>query len=83
MRGVLPPAAFLPVAEDAGLLGPLGDWVVVQALGDLGTPVLLLSGSPAEGRLAHGLVPRRLPAGRAQFATRKSGAVLLQTPLPG
>ena len=35
VRGVLPPAAFLPVAEDAGLLGPLGDWVVVQALGDL------------------------------------------------
>ena len=35
VRGVLPPAAFLPAAEDAGLLGPLGDWVVVQALGDL------------------------------------------------
>ena len=35
VRGVLSPAAFLPVAEDAGLLGPLGDWVVVQALGDL------------------------------------------------
>ena len=35
VRGVLRPAAFLPVAEDAGLLGPLEDWVVVQALGDL------------------------------------------------
>jgi diguanylate cyclase (GGDEF)-like protein len=35
VRGVLPPAAFLPVAEDAGLLGPIGDWVVVQALRDL------------------------------------------------
>ena len=35
VRGVLAPAAFLPVAEDAGLLGPVGDWVVVQALSDL------------------------------------------------
>ena len=35
VRGVLDPGEFLPVAEDAGLLGPLGDWVVVQALGDL------------------------------------------------
>ncbi len=34
-RGVLGPADFLGVAEDAGLLGPLGDWVVVRALGDL------------------------------------------------
>ena len=34
-RGVLAPDEFLPLAEDAGLLGPLGDWVVVQALGDL------------------------------------------------
>jgi diguanylate cyclase (GGDEF)-like protein len=35
VRGVLGPAAFLPVAEDAGLLGPIGDWVVVQAIADL------------------------------------------------
>ena len=35
VRGVLGPADFLAVAEDTGLLGPLGDWVVVQALGDL------------------------------------------------
>ena len=35
VRGVLGPAEFLAVAEDTGLLGPLGDWVVVQALGDL------------------------------------------------
>jgi diguanylate cyclase (GGDEF)-like protein len=35
VRGVLPPDAFLTAADDAGLLGTLGDEVVVQALGDL------------------------------------------------
>ncbi len=84
---------FLPLGRDFGFhlvvsrraggmaraqFGPL-----LQALGDLGTPVLLLSGSPAEGRLAHGLIPRRLTVGRGLFATRTSAPVLLQTPLPG
>ena len=35
VRGLLAPAAFLEVAEDAGLSGAVGDWVVVQALRDL------------------------------------------------
>ncbi len=52
---------------------------LLQSLGDLGTPVLLLSGSPTEGRLAHGLVPRPLPAGRARFATRGAEPQLIQT----
>ena len=52
---------------------------LLQSLGDLGTPVLMLSGSPTEGRLAHGLVPRLLPAGRARFATRDAGPQMIQT----
>jgi diguanylate cyclase (GGDEF)-like protein len=43
-RGVLAPAELLALAEDAGLLGPLGDWVVVHALGDLAA-----SGDPELG----------------------------------
>jgi diguanylate cyclase (GGDEF)-like protein len=35
VRGVLGPATVLPMAQGAGLVGPLGDWVVVQALRDL------------------------------------------------
>ena len=35
MRGLLLPGEFLPVAEDAGLLGPVGDWVVRRALHEL------------------------------------------------
>ena len=31
IRGVVPPAAFLPVAEEIGVMVPLGDWVVDAA----------------------------------------------------
>jgi diguanylate cyclase len=34
-RGPIPPMTFIPVAEDAGLIGPLGDWVRNEALGQL------------------------------------------------
>jgi diguanylate cyclase (GGDEF)-like protein/PAS domain S-box-containing protein len=30
-RGLLPPAAFIPVAEDTGLIEPLGRWVLREA----------------------------------------------------
>jgi len=53
---------------------------LLQSLGDVGTPVVLLSGSPAEGRLAHGLVPEILPAGRARLATRSIVPQFIHTP---
>jgi diguanylate cyclase (GGDEF)-like protein len=35
-RGAISPAVFIPIAEDAGLIGAIGDWVRREALRQLG-----------------------------------------------
>jgi diguanylate cyclase (GGDEF)-like protein/PAS domain S-box-containing protein len=34
-RGMVPPLEFIPVAEDSGLIRPIGDWVLEQAVSQL------------------------------------------------
>jgi EAL domain-containing protein (putative c-di-GMP-specific phosphodiesterase class I) len=36
-RGLVPPLEFIPVAEDSGLIKPIGAWVFEQAMSQLGS----------------------------------------------
>ncbi|MBI3433451.1 MAG: EAL domain-containing protein [Hydrogenophilales bacterium] len=33
-RGMIPPSVFIPMAEDSGMIGPIGDWVLNTACSD-------------------------------------------------
>ena len=69
--GRLLPADFIPLAEESGLIGPLGDWVLHRACEDLaGREVLVsvnisahqLGRGDLPGRVAHALAETGLPA---------------------
>lgn len=47
-RGSISPATFVPVAEDIGLIIPIGEWVLRQACREVGRLRRLLAGKSAE-----------------------------------
>jgi EAL domain-containing protein (putative c-di-GMP-specific phosphodiesterase class I) len=55
-RGDVPPQSFIPVAEDCGLIGPIGSWVMQEACRqardwlDMGLPVTPLAVNVSAGR---------------------------------
>ncbi|ONG59108.1 hypothetical protein BKE38_00055 [Pseudoroseomonas deserti] len=55
-RGLVPPDAFIPLAEEIGLIVPIGEWVLARACADA-------AGWPGAPRVAVNLSP-------AQFASR-------------
>ena len=52
-RGLVPPLDFIPLAEDCGLIGPLGEWVLRRACADAAP-------WPDDIRVAVNLSPRQL-----------------------
>jgi diguanylate cyclase (GGDEF)-like protein len=52
-RGMIPPSEFIPVAEEIGLIVPLGEWVLRQACLDAAT-------WPEQVKVAVNLSPRQL-----------------------
>ncbi|WP_166389353.1 type VII secretion protein EccCa [Nocardioides ochotonae] len=68
----------LVVARRAGGAARALHEPVLQTLRDLGTPGLLLSGSPEEGPLLAGLRPVAAPPGRGRLVTRDRGIEVVQ-----
>ncbi|MDZ7782630.1 MAG: EAL domain-containing protein [Halioglobus sp.] len=73
--GMIPPYRFIPVAEETGLIGDLGDWVITEACRQLQT-------FRAEGlnlpRVAVNVSARELPT----RIVERVGAALAQSDLP-
>ncbi|MGY2048183.1 EAL domain-containing protein [Methylobacterium sp. JK268] len=72
-RGLVSPAAFIPLAEETGLIGPLGEWVLRTACAEA-------AGWPDHLTVAVNLSPVQFRDGRLAAAFR---TILAETGLPG
>lgn len=88
-RGLVPPLDFIPVAENSGLIEPIGAWVVWEACRQLAEwrrlgldPSVSVNASPRELRrpdfvrnIAHQLRSRELPPSRLTVEITESAAM--------
>jgi diguanylate cyclase (GGDEF)-like protein/PAS domain S-box-containing protein len=65
-HGMMPPGDFIPLAEESGLIGPIGEWVLQEAC-------RVAAGWPAEMSIAVNLSPVQF--GQAGLAAKVTGAL--------
>ena len=61
-RGAIPPSVFVPIAEEIGLIGPLGEWVIRRACQDA-------KGWPRSLKIAVNLSPDQFHSGSRLLST--------------
>jgi diguanylate cyclase (GGDEF)-like protein/PAS domain S-box-containing protein len=82
-RGMVSPALFIPLAEEIGLIGTIGAWVLRRACADAagwpGEPRIAINLSPAQfrdnklaGQVAAALADAGLPASRLELEVTES-----------
>jgi EAL domain-containing protein (putative c-di-GMP-specific phosphodiesterase class I) len=75
-KGLMPPGSFIPIAEETGLIRPIGRWVLHAACAELGR---WLRAGGATLRLSVNVSPRQLSHGRFSATVRN---ILANTGFP-
>ncbi|HUR51393.1 MAG TPA: EAL domain-containing protein [Mycobacteriales bacterium] len=80
-RGMVPPSEFIPIAEETGLIGPLGEWVLEEACRQLAVwapivPGLTMSVNLSGAQVSHPDIVSRVAAVLDRTGTEPSRVAL-------